>query len=113
MNTIRTLARGVRRFRRKLRAVRPLVAAAFPLHTAAARPWSRPAVTGIAYEPISLGYSCEVKYQLSRALYERKFPDGDYDISSHEVSHIVEGASRGVHPPGDHPRGPPRMRRSA
>ena len=25
------------------------------------------------------------------------FPDGDYDISSHEVSHIVEGASRGVH----------------
>ncbi len=34
-------------------------------------------MTGIAYEPISLGYSCEVKYQLSRALYERKFPDGD------------------------------------
>ena len=25
------------------------------------------------------------------------FPDGDFDISSHEVSHIVEGASRGVH----------------
>ena len=25
------------------------------------------------------------------------FPDGDYGISSHEVSHIVEGASRGVH----------------
>ena len=25
------------------------------------------------------------------------FPDGDYGISTHEVSHIVEGASRGVH----------------
>jgi hypothetical protein len=30
-----------------------------------------------AFEPISLGYSCEVKYQLSRALFARKFPDGD------------------------------------
>ncbi len=29
------------------------------------------------FEPISLGYSCEVKYQLSRVLYARKFPDGD------------------------------------
>jgi hypothetical protein len=30
-----------------------------------------------AYEPISIGYSCEVKYQLSRTLYMRRFPDGD------------------------------------
>jgi hypothetical protein len=30
-----------------------------------------------AFEPISLGYSCEVKYQLSRALFARKFPDGE------------------------------------
>ena len=30
-----------------------------------------------AYEPISLGFSCEVKYQLSRALFVRKFPDGE------------------------------------
>jgi hypothetical protein len=29
-----------------------------------------------AFEPISLGYSCEVKYQLSRALFARKYPDG-------------------------------------
>lgn len=28
------------------------------------------------FEPISLGYTCEVKYQLSRNLYFRKFPDG-------------------------------------
>lgn len=34
-------------------------------------------MTGPTYEPISLGYSCEVKYQLSRALYTRKFPDGE------------------------------------
>jgi hypothetical protein len=34
-----------------------------------------------AYEPISLGYSCEVKYQLSRALFRRKYPNGsDYDL---------------------------------
>lgn len=33
-------------------------------------------MTGIAYEPISLGYACEVKYQLSRALFRRKYPDG-------------------------------------
>ena len=25
------------------------------------------------------------------------FPDGDFDLASHEVSHIVEGASRSVH----------------
>jgi hypothetical protein len=31
---------------------------------------------GDFYEPISLGYSCEVKYQLSRALFTRKFPTG-------------------------------------
>lgn len=31
------------------------------------------------YEPISLGYACEVKYQLSRNLYRRKFPDGDLE----------------------------------
>jgi hypothetical protein len=29
------------------------------------------------YEPISLGFACEVKYQLARVLYERKFPDGN------------------------------------
>lgn len=29
------------------------------------------------YEPISLGFSCEVKYQLSRRLYRAKFPGGD------------------------------------
>jgi hypothetical protein len=29
-----------------------------------------------AFEPISLGYSCEVKYQTARALFSRKFPDG-------------------------------------
>ena len=28
------------------------------------------------YEPISLGFSCGVKYQLSRTLFTRKFPDG-------------------------------------
>lgn len=33
-------------------------------------------ITDGPYEPISLGYSCEVKYQVSRALYMRKFPDG-------------------------------------
>jgi hypothetical protein len=33
-------------------------------------------VTAPAYEPISLGYACEVKYQLSRALFRRKFPQG-------------------------------------
>jgi hypothetical protein len=33
-------------------------------------------VTGVAYEPISLGYACEVKYQLSRTLFRRKHPDG-------------------------------------
>ena len=38
-------------------------------------------MTGIAYEPVSLGYACEVKYQLSRALYARKFPDGaEFDL---------------------------------
>src|ERR1035437_9466270 len=31
---------------------------------------------GPAYEPIGLGYSCEVKYQTARALFSRKFPDG-------------------------------------
>jgi hypothetical protein len=30
----------------------------------------------LAFEPISLGYSCEVKYQLSRTLFRRKYPDG-------------------------------------
>jgi hypothetical protein len=34
------------------------------------------ATIGQSYEPISLGYSCEVKYQLSRALFVRKYPDG-------------------------------------
>jgi hypothetical protein len=29
-----------------------------------------------AFEPISLGYACEVKYQLSRTLFARKHPDG-------------------------------------
>jgi len=33
-------------------------------------------MTDGAYEPISLGYGCEVKYQLSRALFYRKYPDG-------------------------------------
>jgi hypothetical protein len=28
------------------------------------------------YEPISLGFSCEVKYQLSRVLWARKYPGG-------------------------------------
>lgn len=30
----------------------------------------------MVFEPISLGFTCEVKYQLSRELYFRKFPDG-------------------------------------
>jgi hypothetical protein len=38
-----------------------------------------------AYEPISLGYSCEVKYQLSRALFRRKFPTG----SDHELQRML------------------------
>jgi hypothetical protein len=38
-------------------------------------------VSGVAYEPISLGYACEVKYQLSRTLYRRNFPDGaEFDL---------------------------------
>jgi hypothetical protein len=33
------------------------------------------------YEPISLGYSCEVKYQLSRALFSRKYPEAsDFEL---------------------------------
>lgn len=31
----------------------------------------------IAYAPVSLGYSCQVKYQLSRELYRRLHPDGE------------------------------------
>jgi hypothetical protein len=37
------------------------------------------AVDATVYEPISLGYGCEVKYQLSRVLFARKFPDGNAD----------------------------------
>lgn len=32
-----------------------------------------------ALEPISLGYLCEVKYQLSRTLFLRRRPDGDLE----------------------------------
>jgi hypothetical protein len=32
-----------------------------------------------AFTPVSLGYSCEVKYQLSRVLYERRHPQGHED----------------------------------
>ena len=31
------------------------------------------------FEPISLGYTCEIKYQLSRALYQRADPEGSED----------------------------------
>lgn len=44
-----------------------------------------------ALEPISLGYACEVKYQLSRALYFRKFPDGD----DHECRRLMMTAELG------------------
>jgi hypothetical protein len=44
-----------------------------------------------AFEPISLGYSCEVKYQLSRALYMRKHPDGSED----ELRNLLQTTERG------------------
>lgn len=44
-----------------------------------------------AFEPISLGYSCEVKYQLSRALYMRKHPDG----TEHDLRDLLQTTERG------------------
>jgi hypothetical protein len=41
-----------------------------------------------AFEPISLGYSCEVKYQLSRALFLRKHPEADdFDLRRMLLTH--------------------------
>jgi hypothetical protein len=41
---------------------------------------------GVAYEPISLGHTCEVKYQISRALFFRKNPSAPKDAVRHIIN---------------------------